>query len=135
MQVVDLDLDGQGLAAALHVISGGPLRLLEPTSGLRHAFARVLPSASELRCDGCKPGTLLGAIPGLSAAGLAAHGASLNTAMVSAGFRFVLRSYEIDCVAPSAELARLWVRGVNHLPFGGKQRQLATLARGSSSSR
>ena len=45
------------------------------------------------------------------------------------GLRLILKSYELDVVATSMEEARAWVRGVNHLPLGGKHRILIELMR------
>ena len=89
-------------------------------------LARV---GGEQRRDGARPGTLLGAVPGLSQAALAAHAERLDSATIGAAFRLVLKSYEVDAIAPSAEEARRWVRGVNHLPLGGKHRALLALVR------
>ena len=91
--------------------------------------ARAAPSTSELICDGLKPATLLGALPGLSPAALDAHAASLDARSLARGFRLVLKSYEVDVLAPTAEDARGWVRGVNCLPFGAKHCQLHALVR------
>ena len=60
---------------------------------------------------------------GLGAAAIQSHAASLDSHQVKCGFRLVLKSYEIDAIAPTAEEARAWVRGVNHLPLGAKHRQ------------
>ena len=123
-----MELPQRPLTAALKVICGSRLRLLT-AQGLQVSFVRVLPSTSELFCDGQRPGTLLGALPGLSPAALAAHAGALTSAQMRCGLRLVLKSYELDCIAPTEELAREWVRGINHLPLGGKHRHLLMLAR------
>ena len=79
-------------------------------NSLRSTFFRVVASTSELLCDGHKPGTLLGAIPGLSSATLAQHATSLGGNAVKCGLRLILKSYELDVVATSMEEARAWVR-------------------------
>ena len=76
-----------------------------------------------------KPGTLLGAIPGLSPVDLAAHAAALDSNQLKCGLRLVLKSYEVAAIAPTVEDARAWIRGINHLPLGGKHRQLLRLIR------
>ena len=87
--------------------------------------ARVLVSRVPRRelCSG------RGAIPGLSSATLAQHATSLGGNAVKCGLRLILKSYELDVVATSMEEARAWVRGVNHLPLGGKHRILIELMR------
>ena len=57
------------------------------------------------------------------------HGATLEGTSLECGLRLILKSYEIDALAPSPEEARAWVRGVNHLPLGGKHRHLLVLVR------
>ena len=120
----------RALSAALKVVSGGELQLVDSASGsLRKAFVRVLPSTSELLSDGQKPGTLLGAVPGLNPNALAALARTLTPAQMRCSLRLILKSYELECIAPSEESAREWVRGINHLPLGGKHRHLMMLAK------
>ena len=103
---------------ALHVVQGGRLRLLDPMA--RHSadgalppnrFVRVIASRSLLICDGAKAATLLGALPGLSLAGSrAVCGSALGDVNAeSRGVRFILRSFELDALAPSAAEADAWV--------------------------
>ena len=116
------------LAAALAVVSGGRLRLLSTADGeARWCFVRALPSQCALLCDGAKPATLLGALPGLSPAAVAQHKPDADAQ--ARGFRLIGKSYELDVLATSAMEARLWIRGVNTLPFGSKHCALLALAR------
>ena len=121
------DVPWRPFSAATKVVGGGIIHTVTP-SGLRATYARVAPSTSELVCDGAKPAKLLGAVPGLSATTLATHASALTVAQVRCGFRLVLKSYELDAIAPTPEEARAWVGGINHLPFGGKHRQMIALA-------
>lgn len=125
------ELPARVVTAVLHVVGGERLRLVSvaQVQAPTHVYVRVVPSTSELLVDGLKPGTLLGALPGLSGAVLAASAGQLAPGAIAASFRLVLRSYELELIAPSEEMARLWVRGVNHLPLGGKHRTLLALAR------
>ena len=125
------ELPARVVTAVLHVVGGERLRLVSvaQVQAPTHVYVRVVPSTSELLVDGLKPGTLLGALPGLSGAVLAASAGQLAPGTIAASFRLVLRSYELELIAPSEEIARLWVRGVNHLPLGGKHRMLLALAR------
>ena len=125
------ELPARVITAVLHVVGGERLRLVSvaQVQAPTHVYVRVVPSTSELFVDGLKPGTLLGALPGLSGAVLAASAGQLAPGAIAASFRLVLRSYELELIAPSEEMARLWVRGVNHLPLGGKHRTLLALAR------
>ena len=121
-------LPARQLAAALAVVSGGRLRLLTTPDGVaRWCFVRALPSQCALLCDGAKPATLLGALPGLSPAAVAQHKPDADAQ--ARGFRLVGKSYELDVLATSAMEARLWIRGVNTLPFGSKHCALLALAR------
>ena len=74
-------------------------------------------------------GTLLGAVPGLSGAVLAACAGKIDSSAISSGFRLILKSYELELIAPNEEEMRAWVRGVNVLPLGGKHRALLALVR------
>ena len=47
--------------------------------------------------------------------------------LIKSGFRLVLKSFELEVLAPSVEEARVWVRGVNCLPLGAKHRALLSL--------
>jgi hypothetical protein len=125
------ELPARVVTAVLHVVGGERLRLVSvaQVQAPTHVYVRVVPSTSELLVDGLKPGSLLGALPGLSGAVLAASAGQLAPGAIAASFRLVLRSYELELIAPSEEMARLWVRGVNHLPLGGKHRTLLALAR------
>ena len=121
-------LPSRQLAAALAVVSGGRLRLLTTADGVaRWCFVRALPSQCALLCDGAKPATLLGALPGLSPAAVAQHRPDADAQ--ARGFRLIGKSYELDVLATSAMEARLWIRGVNTLPFGSKHCALLALAR------
>ena len=121
-------LPSRQLAAALAVVSGGRLRLLTTADGVaRWCFVRALPSQCALLCDGAKPATLLGALPGLSPAAVAQHKPDADAQ--ARGFRLIGKSYELDVLATSAMEARLWIRGVNTLPFGSKHCALLALAR------
>ena len=121
-----LDLGWRALKAALGTVGGGRVHILT-ANGPRASFARVVPSTSQLLIDGMAPATLLGAIPGLGPADLSAHAHTLSGEQAKCGFRLILKSYEVAAIAPSMEEARAWVRGVNHLPLGGKHRQLLIL--------
>ena len=121
-------LPPRAVAAAVHVVCGGRLRILG-VSEVHTTYARVAASTSELLCDGCRPATLLGALPGLSPSSLATYKDDLDSASARAGFRLVTKSYEIDAIAASPHEARQWVRGVNSLPLGGKHRALLHLVR------
>ena len=115
----ELASSARQLAAALAVVSGGRLRLLTTADGVaRRCFVRALPSQCALLCDGAKPATLLGALPGLSPAAVAQHKPDADAQ--ARGFRLIGKSYELDVLATSAMEARLWIRGVNTLPFGSK---------------
>ena len=121
-------LPSRQLAAALAVVSGGRLRLLSTADGVpRWCFMRVLASECALLCDGARPATLLGALPGLSPAALSAH--DLDDDAQARGFRLVAKSYELDVLAASAQEARFWIRGVNTLPLGSKHCALLALVR------
>jgi hypothetical protein len=122
------ELPWRALSASLKAVCGDRITVLTPT-GPRATIARVVPSTSELICDGFKPATLLGAIPGLSATAMATHAASLDSAQLRCGLRLICKSYELDVLAPTAKDAREWTRGINHLPLGGKHRQLLILTR------
>ena len=119
--------------SAFAVVVGGRIRVmgsaLEPS---RVHFVRVSPSTSALWCDGVTRGTLLGALPGLTARGEAAldRSAHLQRDIEGCCFRLVLKSYELDAIAFSPTEMRAWVRGVNWLPLGAKHSHLTDLAFG-----
>ena len=106
---------------------GGLLRILTQDTDAPPAprSVRAVASRSLFLCDGMRPATLLGVLPGLSPA--AAH--AVSPTELACGVRFILRSYEVDAVASSPAEANAWVLGVNSLPFGSKQLALADAAR------
>ena len=110
------------LADAMRVVAGGRPASSRPSARARRASAPRRRRRSPR--DGLRPGTLLGALPGLSASALANHSASLEGVPLECGLRLILKSYELDALAASPEEARAWVRGINYLPLGGKHRRL-----------
>ena len=116
-------------SGASAVEAGNPTR--EPPVKMRKrptkCFVRVLPSQCALLCDGARPATLLGALPGLSPAAMAQHEPDADAQ--ARGFRLIAKSFELDVLATSAQEARFWIRGVNTLPFGSKHCALLALAR------
>ena len=115
------------LSACLLAVCGGSLRVFSGGE-LCNAHVRAAPSTSELLIDGCAPSTLLGALPGLSSPTVSSWAVQLTSAELASGFRLVCKAYEIEALAETPEAARAWVRGINCLPLGAKQRTLIALA-------
>ena len=123
-------LPSRAIHSALAVVIGGRLRLLGSSlDASRVHFVRVSASTSTLWCDGVTRGTLLGALPGLSARGEATmrRMGELQLGLSGCCFRLVLKTYELDAVAISVAEMTAWVRGVNWLPLGAKHVHLAEL--------